>query len=259
MNISITINYNSERPTVNGRELHNKLGIGIKYPDWFKRMCEYGFVEGKDYETCFSNLGSEMHGGQNKLNHELTISMAKELCMIQRSDIGRQFRQYFIQVEEQWNSPEAVMVRALQFVNKQLLSLEKQNAFLQESVALKNQQISEMKPKASYFDIVISCKNVISTGVIAKDYGKSAQWMNNKLHELGIQYKQGKVWLLYQKHAEYRYTNTKTHWYKNSRGEDCSNVHTYWTQKGRMFIYESLKKEGILPLIEGGENNVKIN
>ena len=95
---------------------------------------------------------------------------------------------------------------------------------------------------------------------IAKDYGKSAQWMNNKLHELGIQYKQGRVWLLYQKYAEYDYTNTKTYNYKNKHGENCSKVHTYWTQKGRLFIYDLMKQERILPLMElGRKDNVKIN
>ena len=256
----ITINYNSERPTVNGRELHNKLGIGTKYADWFKRMCEYGFVEGKDYTAISQKWETAQGNITTQIDHELTISMAKELCMIQRNQLGRKFRQYFIQVEEQWNSPEVVMARALQFANKQLLNLEKQNLLLQESVALKNQQIAEMKPKASYYDVILSCKNVMDMRTIAKDYGKSAQWMNNKLHELGIQYKQGSVWLLYQKYAEYGYTNTKTHNYLNSRGENCFKVHTYWTQKGRLFIYDLLKQEGILPLMElGGNNNVKIN
>jgi len=70
------------------------------------------------------------------------------------------------------------------------------------------------------------------------------------LHDLGVQYKQGKIWLLYQKHAEQGYTVTKTHSYPGSDGEMHSKIHTYWTQKGRLFIYELLKREGILPLIE---------
>ena len=95
----VKINYSGgDRPTVSGRELHQALQIGTKYADWFKRMCDYGFAEGIDFTTCFSNLGSEMHGGQNKVDHQLTINMAKELCMIQRSDIGKRVRQYFLQV-----------------------------------------------------------------------------------------------------------------------------------------------------------------
>ena len=96
MNELLKVNYDSEQPTVSGRELHEFLEIGTKYADWFKRMVEYGFEEGKDYVTCFSNLGSKMHGGQNKQDHELTIPMAKELCMLQRNEKGKQARQYAI-------------------------------------------------------------------------------------------------------------------------------------------------------------------
>jgi anti-repressor protein len=131
----IPVSYdNPERPTVSGRELHEFLQVGTKYADWFKRMCEGGlFTEHVDFESCFSNLRSEkQHGGQNKVDHQLTIPMAKELCMIQRNERGKQARQYFLAVEAQWNSPEAVMRRAvliaqkqndqLKAVNKQLLA-----------------------------------------------------------------------------------------------------------------------------------------
>lgn len=109
LNNLIPISYdNPERPTVSGRELHEFLQVGTKYADWFKRMCEGGlFTEHVDFEPCFSNLGSEkQHGGQNKVDHQLTIPMAKELCMIQRNERGKQARQYFLAVEAQWNSPE---------------------------------------------------------------------------------------------------------------------------------------------------------
>ena len=74
--------------------------------------------------------------------------------------------------------------------------------------------------------------------------------LNDLLHEYGVQWKQNDVWVLYQKHAEQGYTNTKTHNYIDNHGEHKAKVHTYWTQKGRLFIYETLKREGILPLIE---------
>ena len=115
----IRINYDSERPTVNGRDLHDALGINTKYADWFPRMCEYGFSEGQDYCSILRNRSDGLPG-KGLTDHLLTIDMAKQLCMIQRTDIGRKFRQYFIQVEEAWNSPEAIMARALQFANQQL-------------------------------------------------------------------------------------------------------------------------------------------
>ncbi len=242
----IRINYDSERPTVNGRDLHDALQVKTAYKDWFPRMCEYGFFEGTD----FCSFLSESSGGRPAVNHQLTIDMAKQLCMIQRTEIGRKFRQYFIQVEEAWNSPEAIMARALQFANQQLALLKHQNMELTDTIAVQNQQILEMKPKVSYYDVVLNCKDLISTSAISKDYGKSAIWMNRYLHEKGVQFKQGDIWLLYQKYAQKGYTSTKTHSYPGTDGETHTKVHTYWTQKGRLFIYELMKSDGMMPLIE---------
>ncbi|MDD3034090.1 MAG: phage antirepressor KilAC domain-containing protein [Bacteroidales bacterium] len=245
----IRINFDSDRPTVSGRELHAALGIETRYNDWFKRMCDYGFDEGTDF---YSFLSKTSEGGRPATDHQLTIDMAKQLCMIQRTEIGRQFRQYFIKVEESWNSPEAVMARALQFSNQQLALMKHQNAELLDTVAVQNQQITEMKPKASYYDVVLSCKDLVAISVIAKDYGWSANRMNRYLSENGVQYKQGKIWLLYQKYAEKGYTSTKTFSTPGSDGDLHNHVHTYWTQAGRLFIYGMLKAEGIVPLMEQG-------
>ena len=89
--------------------------------------------------------------------------------------------------------------------------------------------------------------------VIAKDYGWSASRMNKYLHEKGVQFRQGDIWLLYQKYAGKGYTSTKAHTYLDNSGQH-TKVHTYWSQKGRLFIYDLLKKDGILPQVErGGE------
>ena len=125
----------------------------------------------------------------------MTIDMAKELCMIQRSEKGRQARQYFIQLEKDWNSPEKVMASALQIADRTIRCLQDENA-------QQKQLLAEFSPKASYYDVVLQTKDVISVGKIAKDYGKSARWLNQLLHDKGVQYKQGDIWLLYQKHAE---------------------------------------------------------
>ena len=170
--------------------------------------------------------------------------------MIQRSETGRKFRQYFIKIEEAWNSPEAVMARALQFANNQLSLVKKQNLELLETVAVQNQQIVELKPKATYYDIVLNCRDAVNISVIAKDYGWSAQRMNEHLHKKGIQFKQSDIWLLYQKYANCGYTKTNTHVYEDSCGYQHTKVHTKWTQKGRLFIYETLKADGIYPQIE---------
>lgn len=118
------------------------------------------------------------------------------------------------------------------------------------TVSVQSQQIAELQPKASYYDVVLNCKDLMSIGKIAKDFGKSAVWLNKWLHEKGVQYKQGDIWLLYQKYAEKGYTSTKTQSYNGSDGEVHSKVHTYWTQKGRLFLYSLLKENGFLPVIE---------
>lgn len=124
------------------------------------------------------------------------------------------------------------------------------NRRLEQKVAIQNQQITEMKPKASYYDVVLNCKDLVAISVIAKDYGWSANRMNRYLSDKGVQYKQGKIWLLYQKYAEKGYTSTKTFSTPGGDGDMHNHVHTYWTQSGRLFIYEMLKQDGVTPLIE---------
>lgn len=134
----------------------------------------------------------------------------------------------------------------------QELKAERERAnVLKQTVAVQKQQITEMKPKASYYDVVLNCKDLVAISVIAKDYGWSANRMNQYLHKKGVQYKQGnKIWLLYQKYAEKGYTSTKTHSYPANDGSVHTKVHTYWTQQGRLFIYDLLKTDGILPTME---------
>ena len=115
-----------------------------------------------------------------------------------------------------------------------------------EQRLIAEQRVSELQPKASYYDLILQNKSLLSVTQIAKDYGKSARWLNEKLHELGVQYNQSGTWLLYQNHAENGYTQSTTHPIDESR----SKLFTKWTQKGRLFIYELLKDEGILPMIE---------
>ena len=122
MNELIKINYDetTDKATVSGRELHKALGIDTPYHKWFPRMCEYGFIENDDFWTFLS----ESTGGRPGMEHQLSIPMAKEICMLQRNDKGKVFRQYFIKIEEQWNTPEAVMARALKIADHKILSLE---------------------------------------------------------------------------------------------------------------------------------------
>ena len=151
----IKINYDNERPTVLGRDLHEALEINSNYSTWFKRMCEYGFTENVDFVSCFPNLESEMHGGQNKTDHLITIPMAKEICMLQRNEKGKMFRQYFIQVEEYWNSPDMVMKRALKMADDELRKLKLENSRLVVDKAI-------MQPKVDYFDELVD-RNLLTS------------------------------------------------------------------------------------------------
>jgi anti-repressor protein len=158
VNELITVNYdNADRPTVSGRELHEALGVKTAYKDWFPRMCEYGFVENVD----FCSKMSESTGGRPSIDHQLTINMAKELCMIQRTEKGKQCRQYFISIENAWNSPEAVMSRALKIADRKLLEA-------QDHVRALEMQIEADKPKTIFADAVSVSKTSILVGELAK-------------------------------------------------------------------------------------------
>ena len=115
---------------------------------------------------------------------------------------------------------------------------------------IKDQQIAELKPKASYYDLILQCSGLLSVTEIAKDYGLSAKALNKMLHDLGIQFNQSGVWFLYSKYQSCGYTQTKTQNYSKPDGTQGARVHTYWTQKGRLFLYDLLKRRGVLPMIE---------
>lgn len=124
MNELIAVNYDNEQPTVSARELHEFLKVETRFNDWFHRMCDYGFAENRDFR--FYSKMSNTSGGRPAQDAEITIDMAKELCMLQRNDKGKQARQYFLQLERDWNSPEKVMARALQIAHKRIHTLTEQ-------------------------------------------------------------------------------------------------------------------------------------
>lgn len=242
MNQLITTNTNeSGEIVVSGRELHEFLEVQTPYKKWFDRMAEYGFVENVDFAVLDKNVHDDTaFGGIRKItDHALKIDMAKEISMIQRNERGKQARQYFIEIEKRWNSPEMIMKRALEYADAQIQKLTTNNLVLE-------QKVNELQPKATYYDLILQNKSLISISVIAKDYGMGAQTMNKLLHKLGVQYKQGDIWLLYAKYQDKGYTQT----YLHAVDAEKSKPHTKWTQAGRIFIYELLKREGIVPVIE---------
>lgn len=238
----IKVNYDNDTPTVSGRELHEFLEVETPYKKWFERMCEYGFNENADFVVLDKNVQNPL-GGRPQTNHQLTIEMAKEICMLQRNEKGKQARTYFISLEKQWNSPEAVMARALKLANAQIERLT-------FAVNMQNQRIGELQYKASYVDIILQNKGLVTITQIAKDYGMSGQKMNDLLHSCGVQYKQSGQWLLYRGYHDKGYTHSFTVDIVRRDGTPDVRMETKWTQKGRLFIYELLKNSGILPVTE---------
>lgn len=162
MNELIPINYdNEENPTISGRELHEALEVETPYHKWLPRMCEYGFNENEDYLVTDKNVHNSKGGKQSVVDHLLTIPMAKEICMLQRSEKGKMFRQYFIEVEKQWNSPEAVMSRALAIANRKIEEIKSAKILLEE-------KIEADKPKVVFAESVETSKTSILVGELAK-------------------------------------------------------------------------------------------
>ena len=153
MNELIKVTYDNDRPAVSARDLHDFLEVGARYNDWFPRMCEYGFTEGEDY---YSFLCDRVDGlsGKPRQDAVLTIDMAKEICMIQRNEKGKQARQYFLQIEKDWNSPEKVMARALQIAETKLKTLET--------------KVAADAPKVLFADAVSASRTSILVGELAK-------------------------------------------------------------------------------------------
>ncbi|MCM8710875.1 antA/AntB antirepressor family protein [Clostridium sp. SYSU_GA19001] len=145
MNELIKVNYSTEEPTVSARELHKFLEIATEFRHWFPRMCEYGFKEGIDYTPV---IFDHPQNHQPTRDYCLTIPMAKEICMIQRTEKGKMARQYFLSIEKAWNTPEMVMSRALKMAEKQIQSLKLVNSRL-------NVENEIMRPKAEYFDELV--------------------------------------------------------------------------------------------------------
>lgn len=236
----IAVNVTEEdKQIVSGRDLHMFLEIGTQYTKWFERMCEYGFSENVDFRAVSQKRLTAQGNESTFIDHELTIDMAKQLCMLARNDKGKQAREYFIQIERDWNSPEKVMGRALKIANN-VINNQK------ITIAQQNQQLQELQPKATYYDLVLQNTSLLSITQIAKDFGLSARRLNQILKDKGVQYKQSDQWFLYQKYADKGDTFSKT----TALDAERSVMHTYWTQKGRLFIYELLKSMDILPLIE---------
>ena len=237
--IPVNVSKNDEQ-YVSGRDLHMFLEINTPYSKWFNRMCEYGFVENVDYLTVDKKVlredGRVMP--QTQFEHSLTIEMAKQLCMLARNEKGREAREYFIQVEKEWNSPEKVMGRALKIAN---MVINEQKVL----IAAQEQQISEFKPIRDYVDEILSSTSALTITQIAADYDITARALNKILEEEKVQRSVGGQWILYKNQMGKGYTKSETFTFTRSDGRLDSKITTKWTQKGRLMIHEIMKSRGI--------------
>jgi phage anti-repressor protein/phage antirepressor YoqD-like protein len=234
---------------ITARELYDFLEMNpTQYSRWAKTsILENQFAdEGADYFPFDVNVE---RGAQRSTDYRLSIDFAKKLCMVSKSPKGEQARDYFIEIEKRYNAIAAMVPKTLPEALRLAADLAEANENLRLENAQQNQIIHELQPKATYYDLILQNKSLLAITKIAKDYGLSGTAMNSKLHDLGVQYKQGDTWLLYQKHADKGYTQSKTHVIDDEKNK----FHTYWTQKGRLFIYDLLKQNRVLPLIERNE------
>lgn len=235
----IPITYHNDNPAVSARDLHEFLEVGSEYSHWFKRMCEYGFEEGQD----FSPFLTESTGGRPAQDAALSIDMAKEICMLQRNEKGKIARQYFLQLEKDWNSPEKVMARALRIADKRIKTLESENE-------AQRQAIADFQPIKQYLDTILSSPRTLTTTQIAADYDMSAKKLNRILHEEGIQRYVDNQWILYSRHMGKGYTKSRTINITRSDGQPDIVLNTEWTQKGRLMIHEILTARGIQAVMD---------
>ncbi len=237
------ISVNTDMGTVSARELHGRLRIGTRFNDWFARMCEYGFVEETDFYSKMSK--TDNGGGRPPMDYDVSLDMAKQICMIQRTPEGKRCRQYLIDLEKAWNAPEQVMARTLKIADRQIEGLKKKNALLAESLDI-------MKPKAVFADAVSASRSTILIGELAKllrqngiDTGEKRlfEWMRREgflISRRGTDYN-----MPTQRAMELKLFEVKERTINNPDGSVRITKTTVVTGKGQQyFINRFLQKQG---------------
>ena len=256
MNELIKITEKDGRRVVNARELHQFLECKRDFATWIKdRINKYGFVKNQDFVS-FHEIVEREIGATTRTEYALSVDMAKELSMVENNERGRTARKYFIECEKVAKEQQRIptnFAEALRLAAEQQEKIEAQQKAIQQSakeiVALSD-QITEMQPKVSYYDKILASKATLTVTQVAQDYGMSAKAFNVLLRNFGIQHKVNGQWILYAKYIQQGYVHSKSLDIVRHDGRHETKSNTEWTQKGRLFLYEELKKHGVLPLIE---------
>lgn len=244
---------------VDGRELHAFLKVGRDFTTWMKeRIQKYGFVLGEEYSPVLGKTPEG--GGRPATEYILKLDMAKELCMVENNAKGREARRYFIEVEKKFKSAyvpsymiDDPVKRAQKWIEEQRAKQE-----IETKALMLEQRVAEYEPKISYLDQILKSKGTVTITQIAKDYGMSGKALNEILHEERVQFKQNKQWLLYRDYHNKGYTKSETIDITRSNGDPDVTMNTRWTQKGRLFIHELLKKRGVFALMDRDQQNGRL-
>lgn len=245
----IPVNYDSEQPTVSARDLHEGLEINTDFRKWFPRMTEYGFAENVDWKRVYQKCPT-LGGAQNMVDYQISVDMAKQICMIQRSEKGRLYRQYFLDLEKAWNTPEQVFARALRMADKTIESLKADNTALLENV-------ERMRPKEVFADAVSASRTSILVGELAKLLKQNGIEIGQRrlfswMRENGFLVKRGSSMNMpTQKGMELGLFEIKEGSYINGVGENIITKTTKVTGKGQQYFInkflqcqELTKREG---------------
>lgn len=241
----IKVTVQNDQQLISARDLHKGLGLKRQFTDWWKQNSK-DFENGTDYTSTLTSVNVGNGAIRQVQDYALTIDMAKQLCLLSRTKKGKEYREYLIEVEKKWNDPQSIVKRAIDILKSENLQLKLENKNL-------TRQLEESNKKANYLDVILGTTDAILTTQIAMDYGYSAREFNKLLNRIKIQHKVNGQWILYKAYMGKKYTTTKLYSYTDKYGKDHAKPLTAWTQRGRRLIYDVLKENGLLPLIERGD------
>lgn len=217
MNELLAVNFDTQ--TVSARDLHEKLGIEKRFSAWFKTNSQ-GFIEGEDFTTVLVGTEVQNNGGvqiRELTDHNLTVDMAKHICLMSRTEKGKECRQYLIELEKAWNTPEQIMARALRVAEQTISSL--------------NVKVLEMKPKADFFDAVADSKTAISMNDVSKVLAIKGYGRNNLFEFLRNEGILDRNNVPYQRYVDCGWFRVIEQKYTKN-GEQCVTTKTLVYQKG---------------------------
>lgn len=251
----IKIKEENGQQLVSARELY--LGLGLDKSQWSrwnnKNIKENDFfLENQDWTGVRLNVeGNEVQ------DFAISLEFAKHIAMMARTKKSHEYRNYFIVCEKKLKEIVQPKLPTYSEALRQLADKIEQNEKLTLENTQQKQLIGEMKPKVEYVDIILKSKDTLTVTQIAKDYGITAQKLNEILKDNKVQYKQRGQWLLYAKYLNMGYTRSHTVSFTHSDGEVGTKLNTKWTQKGRLFINDLLKSKGIIALVERDSNSIE--